>query len=120
VLLAAAEGKALHKATRPSLLPAAVLHLPTVLAPGFPKITTIHASPPPSPYKASNSLLSQASLLTVLLFAPYPQPCGASDKEQKKALIERPINVHETGLFEPRVRRWSPWKPVSLVVCIFI
>jgi len=38
VLLAAAEGKALHKATQPSLLPAAVLHLPTVLAPGFPKI----------------------------------------------------------------------------------
>jgi len=40
--------------------------------------------------------LSQASNLTVLLFALYPQPCGASDKEQKKALVECPINVHET------------------------
>jgi len=40
-------------------------------------------------------LMLQASPLTVLLFAPYPQPCGASDKEQKKALVERPINVHE-------------------------
>jgi len=38
--------------------------------------------------------ISQATLLTVLLFAPYPQPCGASDKEQKKALVEYPINVH--------------------------
>jgi len=28
--------------------------------------------------------LSQAPPLTVLLFAPYPQPCGASDKEEKK------------------------------------
>jgi len=38
--------------------------------------------------------VSQASPLTVLLFAPYPQPCGASDKEQIKALVECPINVH--------------------------
>jgi len=39
--------------------------------------------------------LLQASPLTVLLFAPYPQPCRASDKEQIKALVEHPINVHE-------------------------
>jgi len=38
--------------------------------------------------------LSQAPPLTVLLFAPYPQPCRASDKEQIKSLAEHPINVH--------------------------
>jgi len=37
----------------------------------------------------------QATILMVLLFAPYPQPCRASDKEQIKSLAEYPINVHE-------------------------
>jgi len=38
-------------------------------------------------------MMSQATILMVLLFAPYPQPCR--DKEQIKSLVEHPINVHE-------------------------
>jgi len=44
---------------------------------------------------ALGSQLSQTTPLTVLLFAPYPQPCRASDKEQIKSLVECPINVHK-------------------------
>jgi len=78
VLLAAAEGKALHKATRPSLLPAAVLHLPTVLAPGFPKITTIHASPPPSAYEASYSLPATAPPTPPITISEVNLPIAAT------------------------------------------
>jgi len=78
VLLAAAEGKALHKATQPSLLPTAVLHLPTVLAPSFPKITTIHASPPPSPYEASYSLPATAPPTPPITISEVNLPIAAT------------------------------------------
>jgi len=77
------------------------------------------------PAHCPGPLLSQASILTVLLFAPYPQPCGASDKEQKKALVEHPINVHEytvkthefSGVYF-HLKEWPRQGPTKLSIAL--
>jgi len=52
------------------------------------QMPTLHGEWPENQILIPNwTYLLQASPLTVLLFAPYLQPCGASDKEQKKALV---------------------------------
>jgi len=69
--------------------------------------------------------LSQASPLTVILFAPYPQPCRASDKEQIKSLVERPINVHENSVKTHEfggvyfhLKGWSKLGPTKLSIAL--
>jgi len=43
-------------------------------------------------------LVLQASLLTVLLFAPYPLPLSGPQTRSKKALVEHLRNVHENTI----------------------